>query len=111
VNSSNSSFDARENLLRRIGLVVLIVAVAVDLLLGQMNLESHILASILTAIEFLAIGLLVWVYVSRRRRQGLEPKTGVSHLANPKTVKGRRVPITQKKRSTENKNRKKNSFD
>ena len=91
-------------------MVVLVVAVAVDLLLGQMNLESHMLANILTAIEFLAIGLLVWVYASRRRRQGHQPKTGVSHLANPKTMKGH-VPITQKYRSTENKNQQKNRFD
>jgi len=91
-------------------LVVLVVAVAVDLMLGQMNLESHILAYILTAIEFLAIGLLVWVYASHRRRKRRQPRAGVSHIANPKTMKGN-VPITQKKRSTENKNRKKNRFD
>ena len=57
-------------------MVILVVTVAVDLLLHQMNLETPMLANTLTAIEFLAVGLLVWVFVSHRRRQRHQPKTG-----------------------------------
>jgi hypothetical protein len=73
VNSSHPSFNAREKLVRKIGVVILVVAVAVDLLLGQMNLETPTLANTLTVIEFLAVGLLVWVFASHRRRQKTQP--------------------------------------
>lgn len=82
MNSAHPSFDARENLVRRIGLAILVVAVAIDLLLRQMNLESSALANILTVIEFLAIGLLVWVFLSRRQRQIHQSKN--RHAQPPK---------------------------
>jgi hypothetical protein len=110
VNSSHPLFDARENLVRRIGLVILAVAVAVDLLLRQMNLETPTLADTLTAIEFLAVGLLVWVFVNHRRKQRHQPKIDTSRLATVKTVKSH-VPTTQKNRSTQSENQKKNRFD
>jgi hypothetical protein len=91
-------------------LVILAVTVAIDLLLRQMNLETPTLANVLTVVEFLAVGLLVWVFVSHRRRQRHQPKPDLSRLAKDKTAKSH-PPTTQKNRATESKNQKKSRFD
>ncbi|MGP8071252.1 MAG: hypothetical protein ACLP5V_15360 [Candidatus Bathyarchaeia archaeon] len=101
MNSSQSSFDAHENLVRRIGLVILAVTVAIDILLRQMNLETPILSNTLTIIEFLAVGLLVWVFVSNRRRQKTRAKPDRSRLTTGQNRKSH-VPTTQKNVSTSN---------
>ena len=90
MNSSNSSFDPRENLVRRIGLVILAVTVAVDLILRQMNLETPTLADTLTVIEFLAVGLLVWVFVSHRRRQKTPPTPTKNRQVQPRNGPNRK---------------------
>lgn len=68
------SLDARESLVRRTSLVILAVTIAIDLLLRQVNLETTMLATILTVIEFLAIGVLVLVFVRHRRREKHQSK-------------------------------------
>lgn len=83
MNSSHPSFDPRENLVRRISLVILAVAIAIDVLLRQMNLETPTVANALTVIEFLAVGLLVLVFLSRRRRQRRQ-KTDMPRRLPPK---------------------------